>query len=184
MRMDETNGVSAAQWLAHVAEAELVQVLFDYGEERFARRIAKAIVETRSQTPITTTRQLAALIDAAVPVKDKYKHPATRSFQAIRIAINNELDELKAVLQQASRVLKPQGRLVVIAFHSLEDRIVKRFIRDESSAKYHPNKLPIKEIDLVKGSLKKIGKALKADPAEVAQNPRARSAIMRVAEKI
>ena len=184
MRMDSNTGVSAQQWLANVDEKDLVKVLFDYGEERFARRIARAIVEKRTQSPITTTRQLAELIEDAVPVREKHKHPATRTFQAIRIEINSELDELKAVLQQSARVLKPGGRLVVISFHSLEDRIVKRFIRDESGAKYNPGKLPIKEVDIAKGILKRVGKALKAGKQETIQNPRARSAIMRVAERV
>ena len=184
MRMDGNAGVSAAQWLASVDEKELVKVLFDYGEERFARRIARAIVEIRAESPITTTRQLAELIEDAVPVREKHKHPATRTFQAIRIEINRELDELKACLQQSARVLRPGGRLVVISFHSLEDRIVKRFIRDESGAKYHPGKLPIKEVDIAKGILKRMGKALKASEQEISQNPRARSAIMRVAERV
>lgn len=184
MRMDGNAGVSAAQWLASVDEKELVKVLFDYGEERFARRIARAIVEKRAESPITTTRQLAELIEDAVPVREKHKHPATRTFQAIRIEINRELDELKACLQQSARVLRPGGRLVVISFHSLEDRIVKRFIRDESGAKYNPGKLPIKEVDIAKGILKRMGKALKASKQEISQNPRARSAIMRVAERV
>ena len=184
MRMDGNAGVSAAQWLDTVDEKDLVKVLFDYGEEKFARRIARAIVEKRAESPITTTRQLAELIEDAVPVREKHKHPATRTFQAIRIEINRELEELKAVLQQSARVLRPGGRLVVISFHSLEDRIVKRFIRDESGAKYNPGKLPIKEVDIAKGILKRMGKALKADAQEISQNPRARSAIMRVAERV
>ena len=184
MRMDGNAGVSAEQWLASVDEKDLVKVLFEYGEERFARRIARSIVEKRVESPITTTKQLAELIEDAVPVREKHKHPATRTFQAIRIEINSELDELKAVLQQSARVLKPGGRLVVISFHSLEDRIVKRFIRDESGAKYNPGKLPIKEADIAKGILKKVGKPLKADAQEIRQNPRARSAVMRVAERI
>ena len=184
MRMDGTTGVTAAEWLADVDEKDLVKVLFEYGEERFARRIAHAIIEKRVEMPIATTRELAKLIEGVVPIREKHKHPATRSFQAIRIEINHELDELKAVLQQSARILKPGGRLVVISFHSLEDRIVKRFIRAESGAKYNPGKLPIKEIDIAKGDLKKIGKSLKAASQEVSQNPRARSAIMRVAEKI
>jgi 16S rRNA (cytosine1402-N4)-methyltransferase len=184
MRMDGSRGVSAEQWLAGVDEKDLVKVLFDYGEERFARRIARTIVEKRVQLPITTTRQLAELIEDAVPVREKHKHPATRTFQAIRIEINRELDELKAVLEQSVRILGPGGRLVVISFHSLEDRIVKRFIRDESGAKYNPGKLPIKEADIAKGVLKRVGKAMKAGKQEVSQNPRARSAVMRVAERI
>ena len=184
MRMDGSTGVSAEQWLASVDEKYLVKVLFEYGEEKFARRIARAIVEQRAQAPITTTRQLALLIENAVSVREKHKHPATRTFQAIRIEINGELDELKVVLEQSARVLKPEGRLVVISFHSLEDRIVKRFIRNESGAKYNPGKLPIKEVDITKGILKKVSKALKADAQEIRQNPRARSAVMRVAERV
>ena len=184
MRMDGNAGVSAEQWLASVDEKDLVKVLFDYGEERFARRIARAIVEKRAQSPIKTTRQLTELIEDAVPVREKHKHPATRTFQAIRIEINRELDELKAVLQQSARVLRQGGLLVVISFHSLEDRIVKRFIRDESGAKYNPGRLPIKEVDIAKGILKRVGKALKAGKQEISQNPRARSAIMRVAERV
>jgi 16S rRNA (cytosine1402-N4)-methyltransferase len=176
-------GVSSPQ-LAGVDEKELVKVLFEYGEERFARRIARAILEKRVETPITTTRRLAALIEDAVTVREKHKHPATRTFQAIRIEINKELDELKAVLQQSARVLRPGGRLVAISFHSLEDRIVKRFIRDESGAKYNPGKLPIKEVDIAKGILKGVGKALKAGQQEIGQNPRARSAVLRVAERV
>ena len=184
MRMDGSAGVSAEQWLANVDEKDLVKVLFEYGEERFARRIAKAILEKRQELPITTTRQLAKLIEDTIPVKEKHKHPATRTFQAIRIEINRELDELKSVLEQSARVLKPGGRLVAISFHSLEDRIVKRFIRDESGAKHNPGKLPIKEVDIAKGILKKVGKALKAGAQEIRQNPRARSAVMRVAKRV
>jgi 16S rRNA (cytosine1402-N4)-methyltransferase len=184
MRMDVHAGISAEQWLATIDEKNLVKILFEYGEERFARRIASAIVESRSESPLTTTKQLASLIEKVVPAREQHKHPATRTFQAIRIKINSELDELKDALQQSAQVLKPGGRLVVISFHSLEDRIVKRFIRDESGAKYNPGKLPIKEVDIAKGFLKKIGKSWKAGTQEVSQNPRARSAIMRVAEKI
>lgn len=158
MRMDSQSGLTAAQWLAQVDEHELMLTLFDYGEERFARRIARAIVTARAENPITSTLQLAKLIEAAVPVREKHKHPATRSFQAIRIAVNQELDEIKTALEQAANVLKPGGRLVVISFHSLEDRIVKRFIRDESGYKYNPGKLPIKEVDIEQGALKKSGK--------------------------
>lgn len=184
MRMDATTGVSAASWLASVDEKELVRVLFDYGEERFARRIARAVIDKRAQSPITTTKQLAGLIEDAVPVREKHKHPATRSFQAIRIEINKELDELKNVLAQSVQILKPGGRLVVISFHSLEDRIVKRFFRAESGAKYDPGKLPIKEVDIARGALKTIGKAIKAGADEIAQNARARSAVMRVTERV
>ncbi len=184
MRMDCTAELTAAKWLATVDEKDLVRVLFDYGEERFARRIAHAIVVSRVENPLMTTRQLAGLIEQVVPKREPHKHPATRSFQAIRIEVNKELEELKNVLQQSIRVLKPGGRLVVISFHSLEDRIVKQFIRSESGAKYDPGKLPIKEADITKGILRKRGKPLKADEQEVRENPRARSAIMRVAERV
>lgn len=184
MRMDSLAGISAEQWLANVDEKYLVKVLFEYGEEKFARRIARAIVETRVQSPITTTRQLAELIEQAIPTREKHKHPATRTFQAIRIEINRELDELTHVLQQSLKALKTDGRLVVISFHSLEDRIVKRFFKNESGAKYNPSRLPIKEADMAKGLLKKIGKALTAGQQEVLENPRSRSAVMRVAERV
>jgi len=184
MRMDSSSGLSAEQWLFSVDEKDLVKVLFEYGEEKFARRIARAILEQREKSPITTTKQLADLIEDVVPIREKHKHPATRTFQAIRIEINKELDELSTVLDQAIRVLGPGGKLVVISFHSLEDRIVKRFIRNESGAKHNPGKLPIKEVDILKGVLKKPGKGFKASAQEVNQNPRARSAVMRVAEKI
>ncbi len=184
MRMDESSGISAAEWLAKVDEQTLVKVLFEYGEERFARRIAKAVIDTREESPLQTTRELALLIEKAVPKREKNKHPATRSFQAIRIEINNELGEIKKSLQQAVNVLKPGGRLVVISFHSLEDRIVKRFIRSESGRKHNPGRLPIKEVDIEQGVLKKMSNAIKAGRQEVQENPRARSAVLRVAEKI
>lgn len=184
MRMDDSQGMSAAEWLAQVEEKVLVKVLFEYGEERFARRIAKAIVEQRDEKPFCTTLDLAKLIENTIPKKEKHKHPATRSFQAIRIEINNELGEIKQGLQQAINLLKPGGRLVVISFHSLEDRIVKRFIRSESGRKFNPGRLPIKEADIEQGILKGVGKAIKADKQELQKNPRARSAVMRVAERV
>ena len=184
MRMDSTRGKTAAEYLATVGEQDLVNVLFEYGEERFARRIAKAIVQQRQEQPLTTTLELAKLIEASVPFKDKHKHPATRTFQAIRIEINQELQQIKSVLAQAVQVLAPGGRLVVIAFHSLEDRIVKRFMREESGRKHNPGKLPIKEQDIAKGQLKKVGKSIRAQEQELQRNPRARSAVMRVAEKL
>lgn len=184
MRMDTTQGLSAAQWLAQIDEKTLTQVLFDYGEERFARRIANTIITTRATQPIETTRQLAKLIEDTIPFREKHKHPATRSFQAIRIAVNNELGELESVLQQSKNVLKSNGRLVVISFHSLEDRIVKRFMRDESGVKRNVGKLPIKEADIEKGVLNMLSKAIKPTANEVAQNPRSRSAVLRVAERV
>ncbi len=184
MRMDTTSGLTAAQYLAAVDEQELVKVLYEYGEERFAKRIARAIVLQRKRQALQTTLQLAKLIEESVPFKDKYKHPATRTFQAIRIEINHELEQVKDALTQAIRILAPGGRLVIISFHSLEDRIVKRFIRNESGRKTNPGKLPVKEQDIAKGQLKKVGKSIRAQAGEIRQNPRARSAIMRVAEKI
>jgi 16S rRNA (cytosine1402-N4)-methyltransferase len=183
MRMDSNHGLSAEAYLARVDEKELVRVLFEYGEERFARRIANAVVIQRQQQPLQTTLQLAKLIENSVPFRDKHKHPATRSFQAIRIEINQELEQIKTGLKQAVDVLAPEGRLVVIAFHSLEDRIVKRFIRDQSGPKTNPGKLPIKEQDIEQGQLRKIGKSIRAQQQELQQNPRARSAVMRVGEK-
>jgi len=184
MRMDTSQGLSAAQYLAQVDEQELVRVIFEYGEERFARRIAGAIVAQRERQALKSTLELAKLIENAAPFRDKYKHPATRTFQALRIEINQELAEIRTGLKQAVDVLAPGGRLVVIAFHSLEDRIVKRFIRDESGRKINPGKLPIKEQDIEQGQLKKIGKSIRAQAQELQLNPRARSAVMRVAEKI
>ncbi len=183
MRMDCSSGLSAADWLAGVSEQELVQVLFEYGEERFARRIAKAVVTQRAEQPLQTTKQFVELLINAIPVKEKHKHPATRSFQAVRIAVNHELDEIKSVLEQAVSVLKSEGRMVVISFHSLEDRIVKRFIRDESRGKYNPVKFPLQQEELAAIRLKKCGKAIKSGMDELTKNPRARSAVMRVAER-
>lgn len=183
MRMDKNQALSAADYLARVDEQALAKILFEYGEERFARKIAKAVVTRRQQQPLRTTLELAKLIEDSVPFRDKHKHPATRSFQAIRIEINQELEQIKTGLQQAVDVLTPGGRLVIIAFHSLEDRIVKRFIRDQSGPKINPGRLPVKEQDIEQGQLRKIGKSIRAQTQELQQNPRARSAVMRVAEK-
>jgi 16S rRNA (cytosine1402-N4)-methyltransferase len=184
MRMNNRNGVSAASWLASVDEKDLAKVLFEYGEERFSRRIAKAIVETRAIKPITTTGQLAAIIGQAQPVREQHKHPATRSFQAIRMEINQELRELEALLSHSLPLLKTGGRLVVISFHSLEDRLVKRFIRNESGAKYDPGRLPVRQSEIQQGLLRKVGKPIKASADELRWNTRARSAVMRVAERV
>jgi 16S rRNA (cytosine1402-N4)-methyltransferase len=184
MRMDNTQGFSASEYLAEVNENELAKVIFEYGEDRFARRIAKAIVIARQTQPILTTLELSKLIEGCVPFKERYKHPATRTFQAIRIVVNQELEEIKLGLKQIAEALAPGGRLVVIAFHSLEDRIVKRFMREESGRKNNPGKLPILESEIQFGQLKRLGKPIRANPSEVRQNPRARSAVMRVAEKI
>ena len=184
MRMDTTQGLSAAEWLAQVDEKTLTHVLFDFGEERFARRIANAIITRRTIQSIETTRQLAKLIEDTIPFREKHKHPATRSFQAIRIAVNNELGELESVLKQAAKLLNSSGRLVVISFHSLEDRIVKRFMRAESGVRRNVGKLPIKEADIEKGVLNVLSKAIKPNSNEIAQNPRSRSAVLRVAERV
>ncbi len=182
MRMNPHEGQSVAQWLAGASQHEIAHVLWVYGEERFSRRIARAIVAARDEAPILTTTQLARLIASVIPTRERKKNPATRSFQALRIFINRELDEISTCLQAALNLLRPQGRLVVISFHSLEDRIVKRFIRDHSRAKSLPVSLPVVASD-IHVDLKKRGK-LKAGKAEVAQNARARSAIMRIAEKV
>ncbi len=184
MRMDEHSGISAAEWLKHVDEQTLVKTLFEYGEERFARRIAKAVIDRRKESPLQTTIDLASLIEKVVPKREKHKHPATRSFQAIRIEVNNELEEIKKGLQQAVNILDSGGRLAVISFHSLEDRIVKRFIRNESGRKFNPGKLPIKEVDIEQGILRQVGKAIKAGKQEIQENPRSRSAVLRVAERV
>jgi 16S rRNA (cytosine1402-N4)-methyltransferase len=184
MRMDTGSGIPASAWLARVEEKKLARILSEYGEERFARRIARAIIDARTSTPIATTKQLVGLIEAAVPMRERNKHPATRTFQAVRIEINQELEELKKVLQQSLTVLRRGGRLVVISFHSLEDRIVKRFINAESGRKYDPGRLPVKQADIETGVLRIIGKPVKASAKEVTENPRARSAIMRVAERM
>jgi len=183
MRMDCSSGLSAAEWLASVSEQDLVRVLYDYGEERFARRIAAAVVAQRLEAPLETTKQFVDLLVEAIPFREKHKHPATRSFQAVRIAVNHELDEISSVLEQAVNVLASGGKLAVISFHSLEDRIVKRFIRDESRGKYNPVKLPMRADELAAIRLIKCGKAIKAGAEELTQNTRARSAVMRVAER-
>lgn len=183
MRMDTTRGMSAAQWLAEAEAKDITRVLKVFGEERFGKRIANAIVTTREETPIETTAQLAALISDAMPVKEKGKHPATRSFQAIRIFINGELDDLEKCLDQVIDVLAPGGRLAVISFHSLEDRITKRFIRDKARGDDFPPDLPV-TVDQLKPKLKVVGKAIRASNEEVDANPRARSAVLRVAEKV
>lgn len=183
MRMDPDNGQSAAQWLASAEERDIMMVLFDYGEEKFARRIAKAIVEAREEQPINTTKRLASIVAAANPSKERNKDPSTRTFQAIRIFINQELEDLKTCLTQAVDLLAPGGRLVVISFHSLEDRIVKRFIRDQCKGDDFPLDLPVQHAQLNQ-NMKMIGKAIKSGRKELDENPRARSAVMRTAEKL
>lgn len=185
MRMDTTRGLSAAQWLAVAEEQDITQVIKEFGEEKFGKRIAHGIVNARQVAPITDTAQLAEIIDLAVPVKDKYKHPATRSFQAIRIYINSELDEIKTGLKAALNTLAPQGRLAVISFHSLEDRLAKRFIREQSRGLKVPHGMPIMqaEIDAAK-AMKPIGKAIKPSADEIQRNVRSRSSVLRIAEKL
>jgi len=183
MRMDSTQGESAAQWLSHVEESELVKVLRVYGEEKFARKIAAEIVHQRQEKAIETTAQLAALIANVVTRREPGKHPATRSFQAIRIKINKELDDLEQALANSVDILKHGGRLAVISFHSLEDRIVKRFMREQSRGEVVPRHLPM-PLNAKKPVLKTVGKAIKASADEVAGNVRSRSAVLRIAEKL
>ena len=183
MRMDPNTGDSAAGWLARASEEEIRQVLWEFGEERYAARIARILVATRQKTPILTTTMLASLVACAIPRWERDKHPATRTFQAIRIAINQELTELRAVLPQALTALAPGGRLVVLSFHSLEDRIVKRFIRNEAHGEKLPRDLPIRT-QIFQPRLREIGKIVQAGAAEVAANPRSRSAVLRIAEKV
>lgn len=185
MRMDTSKGQSAADWLAHAELDEITRVIKECGEEKFGKRIAHAIVETRDENPLTTTLQLAKLIDEAVPVKDKFKHPATRAFQGIRIFINDELGEIERGLDAAVNVVAPGGRIAVISFHSLEDRFVKRFMRDLAKGMNVPAGLPIPqaEIDASK-KLKTIGKAIKPSNSEVTDNVRSRSSVLRVAERL
>ena len=183
MRMDQTRGQSAADWVNNAAEDEIARVIKEFGEERFAKRMARAIVNERQAKPFTRTKHLAEVIKEANPAWEKGKHPATRAFQAIRIHVNNELTDLDSVLEQALKVLAIGGRLVVISFHSLEDRVVKRFIRRQELGDPVPRGLPIRDEQLNK-RMRSCGKAVKASDGEVDANVRSRSAIMRVAEKI
>ena len=183
MRMDNESGLSAAQWLARAGEREIADVLFKLGEEKFSRRIARAIVAARAETPIGTTRQLAGIVAGAVPTREPGKHPATRTFQAIRIHVNRELEEVEAALPQAVNLLAPGGRLCVISFHSLEDRLVKRFMRREAQGDPIYAELP-NVPPHARPRLQLIGGAVMPDDAEIARNPRARSAVLRVAERI
>lgn len=182
MRMDTTQGITAAEWLANVSERELAEVLWRYGEERYARRIARAIVDTRAQNPLTTTQQLADLVAKACPTREKHKHPATRTFQAIRIFINDELNELAKGLAQGLTLLRPGGRMAVISFHSLEDRIVKQFIRSKSQGPVLPKEIPVMPTHFIP-ELRKVGPPIRPTATEVQRNPRARSATLRVMEK-
>ena len=183
MRMDPTRGMSAAEWIATVSEQDLHEVIKNYGEERFSRQIARAIVAQRTESPIDTTRKLAQLVAQNVRTRERGQDPATRTFQAVRIFINRELEEVEAVLPQVMGRLKQGGRLAVIAFHSLEDRIVKQFVKKYSQHPPLPRWAAVKEADLPLPPLKAIGKAIKPGVEETASNPRARSAVLRVAER-
>lgn len=183
MRMNPDTGISASEWIMTTAEAEIARVLKEYGEERFSKRMARAIVEQRKQAPITRTLQLANLLKEANPAWEKHKHPATRGFQAIRIVVNNELGDLEAVLAQSVDLLAPQGRLAVISFHSLEDRLVKRFMRDQERGLDLPAGIPVTE-DMLGRTFKRLGKAIKPSAEEIKQNPRSRSAVLRIAERL
>ena len=183
MRMDTTQGISAAEWIAAADEAEIARVIKEYGEERYARRMAAAVVRARNEKPITRTLELAQILSEAHPAWERGKHPATKAFQAIRIFINRELADLEALLSQIIDCLKVGGRLVIISFHSLEDRRVKRFIRDQEQGIRLPKNLPIRDIE--RGiRLIKVGKPIKPANSEIHSNPRARSAVMRVAERV
>jgi 16S rRNA (cytosine1402-N4)-methyltransferase len=189
MRMNPSEGVPAAEWLKTVPEAQLEEVIRNYGEERFAKQIARAIVEARARQPLLTTHQLASVVGAAIPARkrEKKQNPATRTFQAIRIYLNQELEKLSLVLPQCVEMLSAGGRLVIISFHSLEDRIVKRFMRESANCDVLPRKLPLRvqEVRLLScPTLRLIGKAIRPAAAEIAANPRARSAVMRVAERV
>lgn len=184
MRMDPGSGKSAADWINSARDSDIARVLKEYGEERHAKRIARAIVTSREEGgPILTTARLASVVAAANPSWERDKHPATRSFQAIRIFINGELDELGQVLAMSLGLLAPAGRLAVISFHSLEDRLVKRFIRDQARGGDFPPDLPISEDQLVR-LLRPIGKDIRAGEAELDDNPRSRSAVLRIAERL
>ena len=183
MRMDTSGGPTAADWLANADEQEIREVIRNYGEERFAKQIAAAIVAARAGHPVTTTRELAGLVAKAVRTREPGQDPATRTFQALRIHVNQELEELMSVLPQCVAALAPEGRLVVISFHSLEDRIVKRFLRDASQPPQMPARLPVRAVDLPHPRLSLVGKLQRPSSTEVAANPRARSAVMRIAER-
>ncbi len=183
MRMDTTQGETAAEFLARASQSELERVIRDYGEERFAHAIAKALVAARGEHGISSTGQLAALVAQAVRTREPGQHPATRCFQALRIHVNRELEELSLVLPRAAQRLAPDGRLAVISFHSLEDRIVKRFLRDAANPPQPPRKLPVRAADLPRPTLTLVGKPSFPSDAEIAANPRSRSAVLRVAAK-
>ena len=179
MRMDRDTGMPVAHWLSRASERDIASVLKELGEERYAKRIARAIVRERARNPITTTAQLAQLVSQAVPTRERGKHPATRTFLALRLIINRELEELRAALPQAVRALAPGGRLVVISFHSLEDRVVKQFMRERARKR----STPAEGATETSPALQLVGKIVRPSAAEVRSNPRARSAVMRVAER-
>ena len=183
MRMNPDAGMSAAEWVATTDEAEIVRVLKEYGEERFAKRMARALLKARAEAPITRTSQLAEIIKEANPAWEKHKHPATRAFQAIRIAVNNELGDLETTLADSVDLLMPAGRLAVISFHSLEDRMVKRFIRAQEKGRDLPPGIPVTD-DQLGRTMKKIGKAIMPTKEEIEQNSRSRSAVLRIAERL
>lgn len=181
MRMDPSRGITAGEWLVAASEAEIADVLHEFGEERFARRVARAIKSRCAQGPIRSTTELAEVVARACPIREKHKHPATRTFQALRIHINRELDDLASALRGALEVFSAGARLVVISFHSLEDRIVKRFFREQAQGPQLPKGVPVTHEE-VRGRLRLLGGAQKPSVEEIAENPRARSAVMRVAE--
>ncbi len=183
MRMDTTQGETAAEFLARASQSELEKVIRDYGEERFAHAIAKALVAARREHGISTTGQLAALVAQVVRTREPGQHPATRSFQALRIHVNRELEELSLTLPRAVERLAPGGRLAVISFHSLEDRIVKRFLREAANPPQPPKRVPVRAVDLPPPRLRLVGKPVFPGEAEIAANPRSRSAVLRIAEK-
>lgn len=185
MRMDPGRGQSAAQWLLNAEETDIAWVLKTYGEERFAKRIARAIVARNREQPMTRTKELAEVVAAATPIKDKFKHPATRTFQAVRIWVNSELDEIEQALKGSLTALAPQGRLSIISFHSLEDRLVKRFMREHSRGAQVPAGIPMTEdqLNALGGrQLKALGKMMPGEQ-EISANPRARSSVLRIAQR-
>jgi len=187
MRMDTSQGQTAMEWIASVSEKHLGEVIKDYGEERFAKQIAREVVAARSKQPITTTLQLAEIVAKVVHPNKKNHNPATRTFQAIRIYLNQELEELSLILPECMGLLKEGGRLVVISFHSLEDRVVKRFIREAACPDKLPSRLPVRDEEvrrLIRPKLRLVGKAIRPKERELVINPRARSAVMRVAERV
>jgi 16S rRNA (cytosine1402-N4)-methyltransferase len=187
MRMDTSQGQTATEWIASVSEKHLGEVIKDYGEERFAKQIAREVVAARSKQPITTTLQLAEIVAKVVHPNKKNHNPATRTFQAIRIYLNQELEELSLILPECMGLLKEGGRLVVISFHSLEDRVVKRFIREAACPDKLPSRLPVRDEEvrrLIRPKLRLVGKAIRPKERELVVNPRARSAVMRVAERV